>query len=127
MIAVDTSALLAIGLDEPEANRCIEALVAADQVLISARTLAEALIVAGQRNVASEVANLIDALDFTIISVTAAGARQAAQAYEQWGKGVHPARLNFGDCFAYVVAREHNCPLLFVGRDFAKTDVERVS
>jgi ribonuclease VapC len=44
--------------------------------------------------------------------------------YENWGKGVHPAALNFGDCFAYEVAKEHECPLLYVGGDFARTDIE---
>lgn len=47
-----------------------------------------------------------------------------ADAYDRWGKGVHPAGLNFGDCFAYALAKSQNCPLLFVGDDFAQTDVE---
>jgi len=47
-----------------------------------------------------------------------------ASTYENWGKGVHPAGLNFGDCFAYEVAKAHDCRLLFVGNDFSKTDVE---
>ena len=52
-------------------------------------------------------------------------ARRVAQANARWGKGVHPAGLNFGDCFAYALARKHECPLLFVGNDFSKTDVAR--
>ena len=55
--------------------------------------------------------------------VTAAAARRIARACDRWGEGVHPAALNFGDCFAYEVAKEHRCPLLFVGADFARTDV----
>jgi len=58
--------------------------------------------------------------------VTEAMARMVAGAYGRWGKGVHTAGLNFGDCFAYEVAKEHSCPLLFVGQDFSKTDVENV-
>ena len=50
----------------------------------------------------------------------------SADCYAQWGKGVNPAGLNFGDCFAYEVARSHDCPLLFVGEDFARTDVVSV-
>jgi len=50
--------------------------------------------------------------------------RRIAEAYEQWGKGVHPAPLNFGDCFAYEVAKEHECALLYVGEDFSRTDIE---
>ena len=69
---------------------------------------------------------LIDGLGFEIVSVTAASARRVAQAYARWGKGVHPAALNFGDCFAYEVAKEHGCRLLFVGGDFSQIDVDGV-
>ena len=126
MIAVDTSALMAIMLNEPEADACVAALEAEDDLLISAGTVAEALIVAARRNVQEEVARLIDGLGFEVVSVTPASARRIAQAYGQWGKGVHPAALNFGDCFAYEVAQAHGCPLLFVGEDFGKTDIESV-
>ena len=126
MIAVDTSALMAIVLNDPEADTCIAALEAEDDLLISAGTVAEALIVAARRNVGEEMERLIDGLGFEVISVTSASARRIARAYEQWGKGAHPAALNFGDCFAYAVAKEHGCRLLCVGEDFAKTDVERV-
>jgi len=124
MIAVDTSALMAIVLGDPEAERCMDALESATDIVISAGTVAEALIVAGRRNVEPEVASLIDGLGLNIAAVTPPRARQVAQAYNQWGKGVHPAGLNFGDCFAYALARENNCPLLFVGDDFTKTDLE---
>lgn len=124
MIAVDTSALMAIVLNEPVADACAAALEAEDHLLISAGTLAEALIVAGRRNVGEEVAQLIDGLGFEIVSVTPASARRIAEAYEKWGKGVHPAALNFGDCLSYEVAKEHACPLLYVGRDFFQTDIE---
>lgn len=126
MIAVDTSALMAIVLNEPEADACIAALEAEDAILISAGTVAEALIVSEQRNVNSEVASLIDGLGFDIVTVTPASARRIAHAYSQWGKGIHPAGLNFGDCFAYEVAKEHACRLLYVGGDFSKTDLEGV-
>ena len=125
MIAVDSSALMAILLDEPEAEPCSTALEAEDELLISAGTVAEALIVAGRRNVGLEMARLIDGLGFEVVSVTPASARRIARAYASWGKGAHPAALNFGDCFAYEVAKEHGCRLLYVGQDFARTDVER--
>jgi ribonuclease VapC len=124
MIAVDTSALMAILLNEPEANACVSALASEDDLLISAGTMAEALIVAARRNVGQEMGRLIDELGFEIVSVTPASARRIAQAYERWGKGVHPAALNFGDCFAYEIAKEHGCRLLYVGDDFAQTDVQ---
>jgi ribonuclease VapC len=125
MIVVDTSALMAIILGETEADACIEILVSEAEVLISAGTMAEAMIVASRRNVAAEMTSLVDDLGFDVVTVTPASARRIAQAYERWGKGVHPAGLNFGDCFAYAVASEHSCPLLFVGDDFSKTDLQR--
>jgi ribonuclease VapC len=123
MIAVDTSALMAIVMGEAEAESCIAALETEAEILISAGTMAEALIVAARRNVAKEVAGLIDGLGFEIVTVTAASARRIAEAYAQWGKGIHSAGLNFGDCFAYEIAKERDCRLLFVGGDFAKTDL----
>jgi ribonuclease VapC len=126
MIAVDTSALMAIVLGEPAANACIGALESEGDLLISAGTVAEALIVSARRNVGPEMARLIDGLGFEIVSLTPASARRVAHAYEMWGKGVHPAALNLGDCFAYEVAKEHACRLLYVGDDFTKTDIERV-
>ena len=126
MIAVDTSALMAIVLGEADADACMAMLETEPVVLISAGTVAEAVIVAARRKVAEEMAKLIDGLGFDVVTVTAASARRIAAAYEHWGKGVHPAGLNFGDCFAYEVAKAHDCRLLFVGNDFSKTDVESV-
>lgn len=123
MIAVDTSALMAIVLREAEAEACKGVLERETVLLISAGTVAEALIVAARRNVVEEMARLIDGLGFDIVSVTAASARRIAAAYQHWGRGVHPAALNIGDCFAYEVANQHACPLLYVGDDFSKTDL----
>lgn len=124
MIAVDTSALMAIVLNEPGAGACIAALEAEEDLLISAGTVAEALIVSGRRNVGEEMERLIAGLGFEVVSVTEASARRIAQAYESWGRGVNAAALNFGDCFAYEVAKQHGCRLLYVGEDFSQTDVE---
>ena len=126
MIAIDTSALMAIALGEREADACIQALETEPEVLISAATVAEALIVAARRNVVDEVTKLIDGLGFNVVSVTSSSARRVAEAYERFGKGVHPAGLNFGDCFSYEVAKEYSCRLLFLGDDFSKTDLESV-
>lgn len=126
MIVVDTSALMAIVLNEPEADACVAALEAGGDLLISAGTVAEALIVSARRNVGEEMERLIEGLGFEFVTVTPASARRIADAYRSWGKGVHPAALNFGDCFAYDVAKEHGCRLLYVGEDFRKTDIERV-
>ncbi|MEW6596025.1 MAG: type II toxin-antitoxin system VapC family toxin [Pseudomonadota bacterium] len=126
MIAVDTSALMAIVLDESQAEACATVLATEPRILISAATIAETLIVAARRNVRNEVEELIEGLGLEVIHVTPSTARRVASVYERWGKGVHPAALNFGDCFAYDVARTHECRLLYVGSDFARTDIEGV-
>lgn len=126
MIAIDTSAIMAIVLNELEADACAAALEDEDAILISAGTVAEALIVSARRNVGDEVARLIDGLGLEIVTVTAGSARRIAQAHARWGKGLHPAALNFGDCFAYEVANDRDCRLLYVGDDFSKTDVKSV-
>jgi ribonuclease VapC len=123
VIVTDTSALMAIVLDEKPAGSCIAALESESQVLISAGTVAEALVVASGRGVINEVEDLIERLGLEIVSVTGATAMAVAAAYRKWGKGMHPAALNFGDCFAYVLAKEYSCPLLCIGDDFARTDV----
>ena len=124
MIVVDTSALMAILLNEPSAEECKLAIVEDGDLVISAGTIAEALIVSARRNVGDEMSRLIEGLGFEIMDVTRGEAHRVAAAYERWGKGVHPAALNFGDCFAYAAARERNCPLLYVGEDFARTDIQ---
>jgi ribonuclease VapC len=123
VIAVDTSALLAIALNEAEAKTCIEALSTGDAVVISAGTLAETLIVGARRNLAARLPAVIDEYSLEVVPVTEAVARRVGRAYERWGRGMHPAALNFGDCFAYALAKELDCPLLYIGNDFAQTDV----
>lgn len=124
MIAVDTSALMAIALGEETADACMAAIEQEKELVISAGTVAEALIVSARRNVLSEVAALVDGLDFEVVNVTAATAQRIGLAYTRWGKGLSPAGLNFGDCFAYELAKNRGCRLLYVGDDFAKTDIE---
>jgi ribonuclease VapC len=126
MIAVDTSALMAIMLDEAQADACIGALETEQELLISAASVVESLIVSARRNVGDEMGRSIDGLGFEVVSVTMASARRVAKVYETWGNGIDPAGLNRGDCYAYEVAKEHGCRLLFVGDDFSKTDIEGV-
>lgn len=123
MIVIDSSALLAILQREPESEACFACIRSADELAMSAGPLAEALIVSGRRGIGVEMASLIDGMRLTFVPVTEASTKRAAEAYERWGRGVHPARLNFGDCFAYELAFARNCALLFVGNDFARTDV----
>ena len=123
MIVVDSSALMAVVLDEPDAEACSDVLASEADILISAATLAEALIVAGRRQIGDLMERLVDGLGCEVISVTHADAVRVAEAYARWGKGIHPAGLNYGDCFAYALARHRGCPLLFVGDDFSRTDI----
>ncbi len=123
MIVADTSALMAIVLNEPRARACVTILDTDDEVLISAGTLAEALVVSATRGVQAEMTNLLISFGFRVVPVTEASARMIGLAYQRWGKGMNAAGLNFGDCFAYQVAMDNNCSLLYVGNDFAKTDV----
>jgi ribonuclease VapC len=71
-----------------------------------------------------EVRRLIDGLGLDIVSVTPASARRIAAAFARWGRSVHPAGANFGDCFSYEIAKELSCPLLYVGADFSRTDLQ---
>ncbi len=123
MIVVDTSALLAILLREPTSDRYKERLENSERVLISAGTLSEALLVAQHRGLGEAMDHLLTELDLEVIPVDAAEARRVAQAHARWGRDRHAASLNFGDCFAYAVAKRYDCPLLFVGNDFGRTDI----
>jgi len=123
MMVIDTSALMAILQNEPQALACMKAINRTDPRLISAGTVAEALIVALRRGMEPEMVELIHGLELEMIPVTAESARRTVDAYRRWGKGIHPARLNYGDCFAYALADENRCPLLYIGDDFAQTDV----
>jgi len=120
MMVVDTSALIAILQNEPRTAACMDAVENTTSRLISAGTIVETLIVAMRRSIEPEMTELIESLELEIISVTAISARKTAAAYRCWGKGINPAGLNYGDCFAYALARENNCPLLYVGNDFSK-------
>ena len=126
MIAVDTSALMAIVLHEPAGPSCAKALRANTPLLISAGTLTEALIVSQSRHCRADVQSVIDELGFDVVPVTRAAAQRAADAHARWGRGAKSAGLNFGDCFSYALAKENGCALLYVGGDFARTDIESV-
>jgi ribonuclease VapC len=124
---VDTSAIIAILKDEPDYDKYSEAmLLSHKQVQMSATSYLEAGIVFDAANDGTDDAleALISDLRISISSVTADQARTARAAYRQYGKGSgHPAQLNFGDCFAYALAKDSCEALLFKGSDFAQTDV----
>ena len=125
---VDTSAMMAIVRREADAARYANAIESATVCRMSAGNLVElCLVVEGQLGpeVLRQTQALLRAVDMQIEPVTAEQAWFAHQAFCDFGKGRHPAGLNFGDCFAYALARTLREPLLFKGDDFSKTDVER--
>lgn len=127
-MVLDTSALIAILRAEPEAERLADAMAGALTLHLSAASYVEAAaVIDGSRDpVASRrFDELLDVMGVRIEPVTPAQARIAREAYRDFGRGSgHPARLNYGDCFAYALAKELGAPLLFKGDDFGHTDVE---
>ncbi len=123
MLVIDTSALMAVLLGEPDSGRVMDTLERETDLLISAATLTEALIVAERRGIRTAMEQLVDGLGCQIVPLSAQMAKRAADAHQPWGKGRHPAGLNLGDCFAYVLAQENEGRLLYVGNDFARTDL----
>jgi ribonuclease VapC len=126
-IVVDTSAIVAILRNEPEKDCFVDAILAAAPRFMSAVSLQEAGMVTAGRFGDDTIWQLLDALlvrlDMEIVAHDAALARIAREAFLRFGKGRHPARLNFGDCAAYALAKANDLPLLFKGEDFAKTDI----
>jgi ribonuclease VapC len=120
---VDTSALIAILRKEQGYQSFIETLLKTDRVRISAATLLESRMVANRDNGLSELAELLVTLDAEIIAVDQTQADIAFQGFLRYGKGQHPAGLNFGDCFSYALAKAYDEPLLFKGDDFPRTDI----
>ena len=129
-MVIDTSAIVAIALNEPDAAK-LEVRIADDPVrLISAATVLEATVVletrlgdAGGR----EFDLWLLKIGAEIVPVDAEQADAARRAWRRFGKGRHAAALNYGDCFSYALALTRGEPLLFKGKDFAKTDVNRSS
>ncbi len=123
---VDTSIVIAILRDEPEALDFSAILEANMPVAMSAGSWIEIAIVLSRLGVAGleeRSIELVEALGFRIEPVTVEQAEIARAAYREFGKGNHPAHLNFGDCFAYALSKATGEPLLFKGDDFAQTDV----
>jgi ribonuclease VapC len=126
-VIIDTSALVAILRDEPEAKDCALAIERNPARRVSAANFVEtALVIDGSRDpIASRrFDELVKEARIVIEPVTEAHARIAREAYRDFGKGSgHPAKLNFGDCFAYALAKTTGEPLLFKGDDFIQTDI----
>lgn len=127
---VDTSAVMAILLDGPAGGRLIDTLTSSRQPRMSAATYVECAVVADRRaNPATRARfdRILRELGIDMVPLTESQAHLAREAYRSFGRGSgHPAGLNLGDCFAYALAAESGEPLLFVGDDFAATDLVAV-
>ncbi|MFM9852666.1 MAG: type II toxin-antitoxin system VapC family toxin [Sphingomonadaceae bacterium] len=128
---VDSSAIVAMLREEPEVDAMIEVLAMADKVAISAANYLEAAIVIdGPRNpvASANLDALLKKFAVGIEPVTEAQVKLARQAYRDFGRGSgHPARLNFGDCFAYALAIERGEQLLYKGDDFVHAGLARLA
>jgi ribonuclease VapC len=124
---VDTSVLIAISRREPDAGSFTDAIDSAEHVRISAANLFEAFIVVDRvadRTIPRRFDDLCRKIGFDVVPFDEHQARIAREAYRDFGKGSgHPAKLNFGDCFAYALAKASDEPLLYKGTDFSHTDV----
>ena len=130
MIAVDSSALIAILRREPEADSFLQVIATADGCLLSSVSLLEtSLVLAGRTGDAaswSELDALIARASMQVVAQDAGLAEAARDAFLRYGKGRHPAALNLGDCASYALAKTHGLPLLFKGTDFPRTDLMAV-
>jgi ribonuclease VapC len=125
-MVVDTSAIVAVLLAEPDAEPIAKALGEAPARLISAVTRVElSFVIEGRKGEPGrqDLERLLGSGGFEVVSVTPHHADLAIEAFRRYGKGRHPAGLNIGDCFSYALAMATEHPLLFKGSDFAKTDV----
>jgi ribonuclease VapC len=125
-MVIDTSALLAIFLAEPERKPFLKLMIDAPSRLISAANVLETGIVLEARR--GEAAGrdfdlFVVRANLEVVSVDGEQVEVARSAWREYGKGRHPAALNFGDCFAYALAKSYGEPLLAKGTDFAQTDI----
>lgn len=126
MIALDTSALVAIVADEPERGQFLRAISDASRVCLSAASYLEAHIVVGKKFKSlgtGQLNLLLHEAEIEIVAIDYDLADIARIAYATYGKGNHKANLNFGDCFTYALAKSRQAPLLFKGTDFSETDL----
>lgn len=128
-MVIDTSAIVAIFFNEPDASYYRERIADDPIRLISAATLLEAaMVVEGRFGEAggAELDLWLHKTEVEVIAVTAEHSDQARRAWRRYGKGRHPASLNYGDCFSYALAMLSGEPLLFKGNDFKQTGIEAV-
>ena len=129
-MVIDTSAIIAILLDEPENERILNAIVSSSKLLISAYTALECgIIIEAKKGEPGgrELDLLFHKLDITIVNMDTKQYERARIAWRLYGRGRHPAKLNIGDCCSYALSAYSGEPLLFKGDDFSKTDISIVN
>lgn len=128
-MVIDSSAIIAVMLNEANAVKIARVIEAGSQRLLSAANLLEASIVIESRKGEAggrELDLLIYRAAIEVVAVDQEQAEVARIAWRRFGKGRHPAALNYGDCFAYALAKTRQLPLLFQGDDFSRTDIEPI-
>lgn len=123
---IDTSAILAILQDEPERREFNERITNAPDRAMSVVSWVEASMVLQARHGAEgmrDLDRLVEAAGIEMVAVSREHGEEAREAFRRFGKGLHPAGLNFGDCFSYALAKTLRQPLLFKGNDFSRTDI----
>jgi ribonuclease VapC len=126
-IAIDSSAWVAIRFKEPGYELLFEKVTRADTVLVSAPTVLEIAVVLTRRFLVDPRPSLTSDFQTYGVQVVPLNKRHAdvaIHAFLRYGKGRHPAKLNFGDCLSYAIASLAGIPLLYTGDDFSKTDIE---
>jgi ribonuclease VapC len=126
-IVLDTSAIVAVFLEEPRFEIMRDKIQDAGRTLVGAPTLVETAMVLNGRGAKSAqtwIELFLSAMEVETVSFTKEHYAASANAFVRFGKGHHPARLNLGDCLAYAVADIAGLPLLYTGDDFSKTDIE---
>ncbi len=128
---VDSSVIVAILAQEEDASDFVDILAKSDRratspvVILEATMRLSTLLGLSPREIAESVDRLIDELSMEVIPLTQEMGSIAIIAFDRFGKGRHPARLNFGDCLSYAAAKSLGVPLLFKGNDFRQTDIEQ--
>jgi ribonuclease VapC len=125
-MVVETSAIVAVILEEAGFEELVFKVAEADARFISVASYVEAsMVLVGRRGecVVRDLDRVLAEMEIAVIPMTVTEARIAQTAFLKYGKGRHPARLNLGDCFSYALAKYRNEPLLFKGNDFSRTDV----
>jgi ribonuclease VapC len=122
-LVLDTSAIMAICLDEPETEQFLQLLMASEELFLAAPTRLELGMVGHHRGIPLRISQLLETHEVQVMAFDAAMADIAIGAFERYGKGRHKAALNFGDCCTYALAKTLSLPLLYKGEDFAQTDI----